>query len=453
MRRTAVTGRRRARASRCKEAAPGAGREASIGVVRRTPPAALLSALVVLLLVPAAPPAARGVLVMDAHGRVRAHRDAAAATTAEARPSAAAAHALRAQPATRARAQTTRGSVLAVLGALGARGEVTPEERTTWAAGWRSASATLKKLRGARRAQLGAVAANLTALARAGRLTPSRAPQAFLTLERNRAWWTSGPLLAATASASASAAAELVWQFYPGQGLQIQWLGHVRQAQRAVARGQGNDRASRAAGRGPVARPPQRAGGLALEYLFHFDGGPPPWVSALAQGTGLQALSRAAVAAAPPRPLPRHRASGARHLHARRRRRACACAPTAGAHYLQYSCPPQPARSSTASSSRSSACTTSRLAGNAARARCSTARRGRAARVEVPALRHRRVVAVLARPGRRGVRPAATTCCCATSCSTCASARATARVLRQPAANFTALPISVRAGRCGSPRR
>jgi hypothetical protein len=36
-----------------------------------------------------------------------------------------------------------------------------------------------------------------------------------------------------------------------------------------------------------------RAGGLAWEYEFQFDGGRPPWVSALAQGTGIQALSRA----------------------------------------------------------------------------------------------------------------------------------------------------------------
>ncbi len=39
----------------------------------------------------------------------------------------------------------------------------------------------------------------------------------------------------------------------------------------------------------------QRAGGIAWEYQFVFGGGRPPWVSGLAQGTGIQALSRAAV--------------------------------------------------------------------------------------------------------------------------------------------------------------
>ena len=37
----------------------------------------------------------------------------------------------------------------------------------------------------------------------------------------------------------------------------------------------------------------QRAGGIAWEYLFRFDGGVPPWTSGLSQGTALQVLARA----------------------------------------------------------------------------------------------------------------------------------------------------------------
>jgi hypothetical protein len=37
-----------------------------------------------------------------------------------------------------------------------------------------------------------------------------------------------------------------------------------------------------------------RAGGVAWEYYFSFGGGKPPWVSGLAQGTAVQALSRTA---------------------------------------------------------------------------------------------------------------------------------------------------------------
>jgi hypothetical protein len=48
----------------------------------------------------------------------------------------------------------------------------------------------------------------------------------------------------------------------------------------------------------------RRAGGLVWEYYFHFDGGSPPWASAMSQGTALEALTRASLAfgsaAAPP---------------------------------------------------------------------------------------------------------------------------------------------------------
>jgi hypothetical protein len=36
----------------------------------------------------------------------------------------------------------------------------------------------------------------------------------------------------------------------------------------------------------------QRGGGLTWEYYFKFDGGLPPWTSAMSQGTGLEALTR-----------------------------------------------------------------------------------------------------------------------------------------------------------------
>jgi hypothetical protein len=38
----------------------------------------------------------------------------------------------------------------------------------------------------------------------------------------------------------------------------------------------------------------ERAGGVAWEYYFNFGGGRPPWVSGMAEGTAVQALSRAA---------------------------------------------------------------------------------------------------------------------------------------------------------------
>ena len=37
----------------------------------------------------------------------------------------------------------------------------------------------------------------------------------------------------------------------------------------------------------------ERAGGIVWEYYFYYSGGSPPWVSAMAQGTALEALIRA----------------------------------------------------------------------------------------------------------------------------------------------------------------
>ena len=82
----------------------------------------------------------------------------------------------------------------------------------------------------------------------------------------------------------------LVWEYYPGQGIEIQWLGTFGSANgfylshNYTALGELLNEA------GPLAT--RRAGGLAWEYLFQFDGGLPPWTSGLSQGTALQAFSR-----------------------------------------------------------------------------------------------------------------------------------------------------------------
>ena len=54
---------------------------------------------------------------------------------------------------------------------------------------------SLGRLSGTRRTELGAVLANVQAIAAAGGFTPSRLGALFLTLERNRQWWTTEPLL------------------------------------------------------------------------------------------------------------------------------------------------------------------------------------------------------------------------------------------------------------------
>jgi hypothetical protein len=194
---------------------------------------------------------------------------------------------------------------------------------------------TLRRLGGYRRAQLAAVLANVEALAADGRLTASRVPAEFLTLERNRAWWAGAPI-PASGQRVAFEGSQLVWQHYPGQGLQIQWLGTFGKAN-ALYKDRSNT-ALRALLDEALALATQRAGGIAWEYLFVFGGGRPPWVSGLAQGTGLTAFSRAAT-----RFKEQAYFDAARHglgIFRTPPPAGVRVATAAGAHYLQYSYAP-----------------------------------------------------------------------------------------------------------------
>ena len=188
-------------------------------------------------------------------------------------------------------AAAARTSVTAALSGLERSGAIAAatyaEDRATYV----SAQRALGRLSGTRRAELGAVLENVRAIAAAGRLTPSRLPALFLTLERNRQWWTTGQLLGNGARVSFPGS-RLVWQYYAGQGLEIQWLGTFGQANGYYLSGHENANLRQLLGEAlPLAA--SRAGGIAWEYLFSFDGGAPPWTSGLSQGTALQVLARA----------------------------------------------------------------------------------------------------------------------------------------------------------------
>ncbi len=68
--------------------------------------------------------------------------------------------------------------------------------------------------------------------------------------------------------------------------------GHLRRGQRLLRLGH-EDAALRQLVDEVIPLATQRAGGIAWEYMFRFDGGLPPWTSGLSQGTGLQVLARA----------------------------------------------------------------------------------------------------------------------------------------------------------------
>ena len=83
-----------------------------------------------------------------------------------------------------------------------------------------------------------------------------------------------------------------MWEYYAGQGIEIQWLGTFGEANGYYLSGKENASLRQLLNEViPLAT--QRAGGIAWEYMFHFDGGSPPWTSGLSQGTALQVLSRA----------------------------------------------------------------------------------------------------------------------------------------------------------------
>jgi hypothetical protein len=151
----------------------------------------------------------------------------------------------------------------------------------------------IKRLTGARKAQLAGALATVESIAARGQMRAARLYPLFLTLQRNAEWWSAQPLLANGQRVTFSGS-ELVWQYVPGQGIQLHPLANFGKLN-AYAKGSKRNNARNTVLLDEllsVAVP--RGGGLAWEYYFTFDGGSPPWVSGLAQGTGLQAIARSA---------------------------------------------------------------------------------------------------------------------------------------------------------------
>ncbi len=178
-----------------------------------------------------------------------------------------------------------------MLASLKSSGAITEASYARYAGAYVAAQSSLHKLSGTRRAELQSVMANTQQMAAANELTPSRLPVVMLTLERNRQWWTTEPLIASRERVSFPGS-KIVWEYYAGQGIQIQWLGTFGEANGYYLSGHENESLRQLLGEVlPLAT--DRAGGIAWEYMFHFDGGAPPWTSGLSQGTALQVLARA----------------------------------------------------------------------------------------------------------------------------------------------------------------
>lgn len=244
----------------------------------------------------AAPAQAGRLLVMDTNGRVHARADrflparapAAAATT----PRDGGRSAPSARRGATARAAATKPGTRTTRRALRALRDREAIDEATYDRALRDdrrARQLRRRLEGARHVAMAGVLADLDGIAARRQLLASRLPALLATLEANIRWWTTGPLLA-PGQRVAFAGSDLVWQHYPGHGIQLQWLATFGKAN-ALWKERRNTRFEDLLAES-LALAGRRGGGVAFEYLFAFDGGAPPWVSGLAQGTALTAFSR-----------------------------------------------------------------------------------------------------------------------------------------------------------------
>ncbi|HTU87850.1 MAG TPA: D-glucuronyl C5-epimerase family protein [Solirubrobacteraceae bacterium] len=262
-------------------------------VRRRTARAAAAPLFAALAL--ALPGVARAapVLFMGPGGHVTTRQDPfvpAAAPTPAPAPSAVRATAASARPPKKRKApQVTFASQLLKLRNTGA---ITPGAYATYSSSWNAALASERRLRGTRAAELEAVIDNLHDIAVAGKLTPGRLPVLFQILDNNRQWWTTGPLLNGEQYVE-FAGSQLVWEYYPGQGIELQVLATFGKADGLYTAGRSDYAQMEQVLAQMIPLAVNRGGGPTWEYYFHFDGGNPPWTSAMSQGTGIEALTRA----------------------------------------------------------------------------------------------------------------------------------------------------------------
>jgi hypothetical protein len=160
---------------------------------------------------------------------------------------------------------------------------------------WNKGVAAESWFTGTASVEMGAVLANAQQFAATGAMTPSRLDEIFTTLWRNRVWWAGG-VIPADGQRIEFSGSQIVWEYYQGQGLELQVLGTFGKADGLYTAGpsQYSNMLSLVNEMLPMAA--MRNGALTWEYLFQFENGQPPWTSAMSQGTAIEALTRANLA-------------------------------------------------------------------------------------------------------------------------------------------------------------
>jgi hypothetical protein len=265
---------------------PARLRECSIAPVRRS--------LLALLAVAAFPSSAVAapVLVLGHDGRVTARNDPFVTGPATTPSPVRAGQVGTIHVAAVTRRKAPQRTVFSELARLRRRGAISAAVYRADASSYRAALTEEKRLRGTRRRELQAVTETLHEIAATRQLTASRLAALFATLAANRLWWADGTLLSAGQRVEV-VGSQVVWQYYPGQGIQLQVLGSFAKADALYTAGAAAYPEMEQVLAEMIPLGAQRGGGLTWEYYFSFDGGAPPWTSAMSQATALEALARA----------------------------------------------------------------------------------------------------------------------------------------------------------------
>ena len=205
----------------------------------------------------------------------------------------------------------------------------------------RSRRARISKARGR---ELGYVISALEQVARSRGLNASRMPAMFLILRRNTEFWPRSAF-PSRGSRVQFRGSRLLFEYYPGRGLQLQPLVNFKQANlmhgACVKRtGPCQQAGLRKLLRELVATSATRGRFRTWEYYFEFGGGAPPWISGMAQATAIQAFGRASQLLGAPG-YRRYAGEAFGAFGAAPPVGVATPGPLGGTHYLQYSFAPR----------------------------------------------------------------------------------------------------------------